>query len=271
MSAVWAVAGYDGRAILRVRWLQGLAAAGVVLAALVALAALGDDGAARVDAVRSGGASVLLLGGLVVALVLGATAFAGDARSGYLGLMVGSGGTPSQVGGGRLAVRVACLVGIVVLWGLALQAASLAVGEGADGDLAVHTAAMLVNLALVMCATAAMASVIGPFAAGVFGMMVFVSAQAAVNLKAALDQRAIDQDSSAVIDPLYIVFPRAIVSPMLEDLQRRGEGGPAAPQLEVNGLDVIVPSSPALNWAWTLAWTAVLASLAVYGVRRRQL
>ena len=271
MSAVWAVAGLDGRAVTRARWLQGLALAGVVLAGLIALAVAGDDGQDRQDALRTGAASLLLLGGLVVALALGATAFAGDARSGYLGLMVGSGGTPSQVGGGRLIVRVACLVTIVALWGIALQGASLAVGEGLDGPLAVHTAAALVNLALVMCATAAMASVIGPFAAGVFGIMVYISAQAAVNLKAALDQGAINRDSSVVIEPLYIAFPRAIVSPMLEDLQRREAGGPAAPQLEVNGLDVIVPSSPAPNWLWTLVWTAVLASLAVYGVRRRQL
>lgn len=272
MSEALAVARADGRAIVRVRWLQAFAGAGVLLAIVTALVSLGHDaGRARQDTLQSGGASLLLLGGLVVALALGATAFAGDARSGYLGLLVGSGGTPSQIGAGRLAIRVACLVGTVALWTVALEIASLAVGEGLGGDLAVHALGTLINLGLVLCATAAMASVIGPFAAGVFGMMVFVSAQAAVNLKAALDQGAIDRDSSSVIDPLYVAFPRAIISPMIESLQRRGEGGPAAPQLEVNGLDVIVHASSAVTYLWTLAWTAVLAALAIYGVRRRQL
>lgn len=271
MTETLAVLRADGRAFWRTRWVQLLPLAGIVISLLVALNASGDTGRDRQDALQAGGASLLLLGGLTVALLLGGTAFARDARAGYLGLMVAAGATPSQVGLGRLLVRALTLVATVALWGAALQAASLALGFGPDGDLAVHTLLMLINLALVMCATAAMASVIGPFAAAVFGLMVFVSAQAAVNLKAALEQNAIDQDSSSVIDPLYFAFPRALVSPMLEDLQRRDAGGPAAPQLEVNGLDVIVPASTGVTIAWTLLWTFVLASLVVVGVRRRQL
>lgn len=271
MSAVAAVLGADGRATLRARWVQALPLAGLVVAILVALNASGDAGRAREDALRAGGATLLLLGGLVVALILGGTAFARDARSGYLGLMVGAGATPSQVGAGRLAVRAIALVAVVALWGVALQVCSLALGMGLDGPLAVHTVLMLVNLALVMCATAAMASVIGPFAAAVFGLMVFVSAQAAVNLKAALNAGAIASDSGSLINPFYAVFPRALVSPMLEDLQRRHAGGPAAPKLEVNGFDVWVPASSGSTIVWTLLWVGIMAALTVVGVRRRQM
>jgi hypothetical protein len=265
------VAAADGRAFARARWLHLVLAAGVALAAVIALVAAGDTGLERQDTLRSGAASLLLLGGIAVALYLGGTAFARDARSGYLGLMVGSGATPSQVGAGRLLVRAATLVVVLVVWGLALQGGSLALGEGLDAPLALHTLGNLVNTGLILCATAAMASVIGPVAAGAFGAIVFVSAQAAVNLKAALDQGAVDQDSSSVVEPVYAVFPRAIVSPMIRDLQERDAGGPAAPRLDVNGVDVLVPSSPPLNWVWTLLWVSALAAVAVVGVRRRQL
>ncbi len=271
MNAVLTVLAADGRAMARRRWLLGIAGAGVVIAALIAVAAAGEDGLDRVDSLRSGAASLLLLGGLVAALLLGGTAFAGDAHSGYLGLMVGAGATASQVGAGRLLVRLLALVGVVAVWSVALQAGSVAIGEGLDGPLAVHSLASLVNLGLVLCATSAMASVIGPVAAGAFGMMVFISAQAAVNLKAALDQGGIDQDSSSVVEPIYYVFPRAIVSPMIREMQLRDVGGPAAPQIEVGDITVIVPSSPPVDWAWTIAWAAVLAGLAIVGVRRRQL
>lgn len=260
----------DARATVRQRWFQGLAAAGVVMAVLVGVAAANDSGQARVDALRAGSAGVLLLAGLGVALFLGSTAFVRDARTGYLGLLVGTGATPAQVGAGRLGVRVLGLVGIIAVWGVALQLVAVALGEGPDGQLAVHTLTMLVNLTLVLCASAALGSVIGAVAAGAFGVMVFISAQAAVNLKAAHDQGAIETGST-LIDAMYLAFPRAVVSSMVRDMQLRDVGGPAAPQVDVNGFIVIVPPSPAITWAWTLLWAAGFAMLALVGLRRRQL
>jgi Cu-processing system permease protein len=266
-----AVAWNDLRILARVRWVRGVMLAGIALAALIAANASGKSGLDQADALRSGAASLLLLGGLVVAVCLGAGAFANDASRGYLGLLVGTGAGPSAVGVGRALARLAALALVIAAWGAALQAGSALIGDGADGPLAVHTLSVFGNLVLVLCASAAMASVIGPVAAGVFGVGVYISAQAAVNLKAALDVGALSGDSGAIVTPIYALFPRALVSPMINEMQARGVAGPAAPALNVSGVEVVVPSSPWLSVIWTLMWAGIFAALAAYGVRRRQL
>ncbi|MCC6831374.1 MAG: hypothetical protein IT200_08505 [Thermoleophilia bacterium] len=266
-----AVVRNDLRILARVRWVRAVLLAGVAIAAIVAARASSEDGIDRLDALRSGGASLLLLGGLAVAVCLGAGAFARDASRGYLGLLVGSGATPSAVGSARVAARLIALAAIIAAWTAALLAGSAAIGEGGDGPLVVHALAVLGNLALVLCASAAMASVIGPVAAGVFGLMVYVSAQASVNLKAALDAGAVNRDSHVIIDPVYALFPRALVSPMIHGMQQRGVAGPSAPEVDVNGLEVVVPTSGWPSVVWTVFWTGIFLALAAYGVRRRQM
>jgi hypothetical protein len=270
-TAATLMVGIDLRTLVRRRWVLGATLAGLVFLAIVAVIAAGQSGQTRADTLQSNGASLVLIGGLVVAVGLGGGAFSRDASSGYLGLLVGSGATPSRVGAVRLIARLVAMVGIFAIWGIGMQLASLALGRGLDGALAVHTLAWVVNCALVLCASAALASVIGPVAAGVFGLMVFVCAQAVVNLKADLDQGAISRASQSFVDSVYSVLPRAIVSPMLEDLQRRGHAGPAAPDININGLMVVVPASRLIDLLWTLLWILIFAALATYGVRRRQL
>lgn len=270
-AAVVTMMGTDLRVLARRLWIQLTTLAGLVFLAIIALIAAGDSGQAQIDAVESNGASLLLIGGLAVAIGLGAGAFSRDASSGYLGLLVGSGATPSRVGAVRITARIVALIAIFAIWGVAMQLVSLGIGRGLDGALAVHTLAALENAGLVLCASAALASIIGPIAAGVFGIMVFISAQAIVNLKADLDQGAIARTSQSYIDPVYSVVPRAIVSPMVATLQHRSDAGPAAPTIDINGLTVFVPASHLIDVLWTLLWTLIFASLATYGVRRRQL
>ena len=270
-AALMTMTGIDLRVLARRLWIQLTTLIGLVIIAIVALIADGDSGQAQIDALQSNCASLLLIGGLTVALGLGGGAFSRDASSGYLGLLVGSGATPSRVGAARITARLGALVALFAIWGVGMQLASLGIGRGLDGPLAVHTLAALENAGLVLCASAALASVIGPIAAGVFGVMVFISAQAVVNLKADLDQGAIQRASRSLIDPVYSVLPRAIVSPMIASLQHRSDAGPAAPTIDINGLTVFVPASRPLDVMWTLMWILIFAGLATYGVRRRQL
>ena len=270
-SQIAAIVLNDLRILSRVRWVRAALLAGMVIAGLIAANAGGETGIDRLDALRSGAASLLLLGGLAVAVCLGGGAFAHDASRGYLGLLVGSGATPSTVGAGRVGARVIMLAVILAAWTAALQAGSAAIGEGADGPLLVHAASVLGNLVLVLCASTAMASVIGPIAAGVFGVMVYVSAQATVNLKAALDSGAVNRDSSIFVEPFYAVFPRALVSPMINEMQLRDVAGPADPRVDVSGLEVVVPTSTWASVVWTVLWAGIFFALAAYGVRRRQL
>lgn len=270
-SAAALMMGIDLRILARRRWILGATLAGLVYLVIVGIVAAGQSGLQRADTLQSNSASLLLIGGLVVAVGLGGGAFSRDASSGYLGLLVGSGATPSRVGAVRILTRLAAMIGILAIWGVCMQLASLALGRGLDGPLAVHTLVWMINCALVLCASAALASVIGPVAAGVFGLMVFVCAQAVVNLKADLDQGAISRGAQSFVDSVYSILPRAIVSPMLADLQRRGQAGPAAPDININGLTVIVPASRLVDILWTLLWILIFAGLATFGVRRRQL
>lgn len=270
-TAAWTILRIELITLARRRWLDLVALAGIVWLVIATLVATGESGHARIDTLEINGASLLLMGGLVVALGLGGGAFSRDASSGYLGLLVASGATPSRIGLVRLIARLITMIAIFVIWGVVMQIASLVLGHGLDGPLAVHVTAWFANGALVLCASAALASVIGPVAAGVFGFMVFVCAVSVVNLKADLDQGAISRDSQSFVDSLYSIFPRAIVSPMLESLQRRGVAGPAAPDININGLTVTVPASRPIDVAWTVAWIVIFGAIATYGVRRRQL
>lgn len=250
--------------------MQVALAAGVALALVAAAVAATHEGLAREDSLRRGAASLLLLGGLALAIALGGGALNRDAESGHLGLLVGNGATRPQVVAAAVGARLAALAAGIALWGLALQAGSLALGMGLDGPLAVHTLAVAEGLALTMLAAAAASSVVGPVAAGAFGAVVYVVAQAAVNLKAAADQGLIGT-ADAGVELLYYLGPRAITSPMISALQARDAAGPAAPQVEINDNVVLVPAAGWPTVAWTLAWCVLLALLCATGLRRRPL
>jgi hypothetical protein len=256
--------------LARAPWLQAGAVAGAIAAAVVAAVAAADSGLAREDALRAGGASLLLLGGLVVAVPLGAAALNRDAATGHLGLLVGSGASRSEVAAAAVGSRIAALAAVLAAWALVLQAGSLALGLGLDGRLAVHALTVAVGLLLTLLAAAAASSAVGPVAAGAFGLVVFIAAQAAVNLKAAADQDLIGTADEAVV-AVYYVVPRAIVSPMIAELQARDAGGPAAPSLDINDNPVLVPASGWESVVWTLAWCVLLAIACGAGLRRRPL
>lgn len=261
---------FESAALVRRSWYLGVLAAGVLGAALVAIVAAGHDGTIRGDSFRSGSASLLLVGGLTLALALGATAISRGADSGHLGLLVGSGAARSEVAIGRVGARLAALALAVAVWLGALEVASTAISRGADGPLAVHAAATGATHAIVLVAAAATSTVLGPTVAAIVGLMVHVTAQAVVNLEAAADQGRLGA-WSRFANVAYNLLPRAVLSPMIVDLQNRGQGGPAAPRFEIN--QVVVPLSAAgVGTAlWTIFWCALLAFLCVNGMRRRTL
>jgi hypothetical protein len=270
VSAVAALARAQCLRLARRAWVQAVAGGGVLAAILIAAVAATESGLDREDSFRSGAASLLLLAGLVVAIVLGATALNRDAASGHMGLLVGSGASRPQVAGAIVLARVAALAAVLIAWTVTLEICSAALGMGLDGPLAVHALAVSVGLLLTLLAAAAASSVVGPVAAGAFGAVVFIAAQAAVNLKAAADQDLIGTADNAVT-ALYYIAPRAIVSPMISELQARDAGGPAAPSLEINENTVLVPASGWGSVLWTLLWCALLAFACVGGLRRRPL
>ncbi|MDH3227193.1 MAG: hypothetical protein OEM67_08925 [Thermoleophilia bacterium] len=253
----------DLTTLARRRWVL---AAGAVGAALTLFFGLGDSGA---DYQRNV-AAVLALGGLAVALGLGAPALVRDLESGVFGLFGGAGATASDIGWARLASRAIALVAVLVLWSIAAQVGSLVSGDGLDGDLALHSALTIEVLLLVLLAAAGAATLVGVAAGAIFGLVVFITAQAVVNLKAAADQGLIGNGASG-LDLAYWLLPRAVVSPMLADLQAADEGGPVAPQVEINGNIVEVPAAELDTVLWTLAWCGLFLGLAIFGLRRREL
>jgi hypothetical protein len=256
--------------LARRRWVQVALAAGVALAVVAALTAIGSEGVAREDELRRAAAALLLLGGLALAIALGSATLNLDAESGHLGLLAGAGASRPQLAAGAVGARIAVLAAALVAWGVVLQAGSLALGLGLDGPLAVHTLAVAVGLLLALLACAAASSVVGPAAAGAFGVSLYVLAQAAVNLKAAADQGLIGT-ADAGVKLLYHIAPRTITSPMIADLQLRDAAGAAAPRVEINDNTVIVPASGWDSVAWTLAWCILLALACAAGLRRRPL
>lgn len=246
------------------------AGAGLALVVVIALTAAGSEGVDRVDTYRAGAASLLLLVGLVVAVGLGAPALSADADSGHLGVLVAGGAGRDRLCLSVLAAHLAVLVAVLAVWGVALQAGSLALGLGLDGPLAEHTAAAAVGLALALLAAAAASTVVGTVAAAVAGIVVYVSAQAVVNLNAAAEQSVVGTAGTAV-KGLYLLLPRTLTSPMIADMQARGEGGPAAPQLDINGNLVSVPASGWDTLVWSLFWCLLIGGVAVAAFRRRPL
>ena len=258
----------ESRRLARRAWVQVVAATGTALAVVAVIVAATHEGMAREDSLRRGAASLLLLGGLTLAVALGSAALNRDAGGGHFGMLLGAGATRPQLVTGALGARLIALLGLVAAWTVVLQLGAVALGLGLDGPLAVHALAVGLGLSLALLASAAASSVVAPAAAGVFGAGVYVLAQAAVNLKAAADQDLIGT-ADAGVTALYHVAPRAVTSPMIADLQLRDVAGPAAPRVEINQNTVIVPAAEWDTVIWTLAWCVLLGLLCVAGLRRR--
>ncbi|WP_217912955.1 hypothetical protein [Miltoncostaea marina] len=270
MTATTALAALQLRRLARRRWLQVALSAGLAAAVVVALVAAADEGLAREDALRRGAASVLLLGGLALAVLLGSAAINRDGDAGHLGMLAGAGATRPQLVTAAVGARVVALLAVVAAWAVVVQAGSLALGMGLDGPLAVHTLAVAEGLLLAMIACAAASAVVGPVAAGAFGVAVYVLAQAAVNLKTAADQNLIGT-ADTLVTALYHVAPRTVTSPMIAEMQLRDVAGPAAPRVEINENPVFVPAAEWDTVVWTLAWCLLLGILCAAGLRRRPL
>lgn len=268
MRPAAALAPLEARRVGRRAWLQVGVAAGVVAAVVAIVVAAADAGMEREDALRRGGASLLLLGGLALAVALGSTAVNRDAERGWYGALIGGGASRPQLVAASLGARLAILAAVVAAWTVVLQIGSLALGLGLDGPLAVHALAVGEGLALALLACAAASAVVAPAAAGLFGAGVYVVAQAAVNLKAAADQGLIGT-ADTLVSALYLVGPRAVTSPMIADLQAREAAGPAAPRVEINDNTVLVPAAGWGTVVWTLVWCALFALLCAAGLRRR--
>ncbi len=258
----------ESRRVGRRAWVQVAVALGVALAVVAVLVAATDEGLAREDSLRRGAASLLLLGGLALAIALGSAALNRDAGGGHMGMLLGAGASRPQVITGAVGARLVILLGALAAWTAAVQLGALVLGLGLDGPLAVHALAVAEGLVLAMLASAAASAVVAPAAAGIFGGSVYVLAQAAVNLKAAADQGLIGTADGGV-GALYYIGPRAVTSPMIADLQARDAAGPAAPRIEINENTVIVPSAEWDTVVWTLAWCVLLALACVAGLRRR--
>jgi hypothetical protein len=123
---------------------------------------------------------------------------------------------------------------------------------------------------VVLLAAAGAATLVGAVAGAAFGLLVLITAQAIVNLKAAADQGLIGT-AAAGLDVAYWFLPRAVVSPMLADLQAADEAGPVAPRVEINGNTVQIPAAELDTVLWTLAWCGVFFGMAIFGLRRREL
>lgn len=268
MTGAGAVAALQLRRMARRPWIAIAVVAGLAIAVVIAAFAAGETGIAREDEMRQGAASLLLLGGLLVAAVLGGGALNTDSDSGHFGMLMGAGvGRPALVAG-ALAARTLVLIVVIGAWALALQGGSVAIGTGLDGDLAVHTLLVGEALLLTMVAAAAASSVVGAVPSALFALSVYLTAQAMMNLKAAADQDIIGTARSG-INGAYVISPHIPTSPMLADLQARGAAGPAVPRVDINGNEVLLPASGWPTIAWTLVWVAGLAALAYAGMRRR--
>ena len=247
----------------RRRWVVAVALVGAALAVVIGVAQSGT--AAQRDI-----AALLALGGLIVALGLGAPALVSDLQSGAFGMVGGAGASITDIAWGRLISRTLALAAIFALWGLAAQIGRVIGGAGLDADLALHTLYTGETLLLVLIAAAGAATLLGAVAGGLFGLAMLITAQAVVNLKAASDQGFIGSGNAA-IDLAYWALPRTVVSPMLADLQAADEAGAVAPQVEINGNLVTVPAAELDTVLWTLAWCGLFLGIAVFGLKRREI
>lgn len=270
MSGVALLVRYELTRLTRARWVGLIVAAGLVWAAIAALVADGNASQAITDDLRASAASLFLVGGLSLALPLGATTIFTGGASGGLGLLVGSGAGRTELTVARVAARAIVLIGAFGVWLLGLQGASLVRGLGWDGPLAVHAAASVENHMLLLLAAAATSTVLGPAIATIVGLIVHVTAQAVVNLEAAADLGRLGA-STRLAHVLYNLFPRWVASPMVVELQNRGAGGPAAPRFEINNLAIPLPAAGLTTVLWTLFWCGVFLMLCIGGMRRRTL
>jgi ABC-type transport system involved in multi-copper enzyme maturation permease subunit len=244
---------------------------GVIVIGVVAMLAIRSDGTARTDDFRSGVAAVLLYGGLAAACALGATVVNRPVGSGYAALLVATGERRDSLVLGAIAARLGALGAMLVVWGVVAQIASAAIGNGLDGDLAVHTVAIAETMALTLAAGALASAAFAPFAAGVVALMVHITAQAVVNLKAATDSGAIADTAESTVRAAYAFLPRVVTSPMISDLQARDEAALAAPRFQINDIVVIVPAAGWQTVLWVLVWAAIFGGLTVLAFRRRPL
>jgi hypothetical protein len=265
------LAGAEWRSARRRAWLGAIGAVGIlaiVVAAGVAASRSGDD---RVDTLLASSATVLLYGGLAMACALGATVVNRPSRTGYAGLVIAAGAGREGVVLGALIARSAALAVVVGGWTVAAEVASLALGQGLDGDLAVHGLATVETLWLTLAGAALASTAFAPVAAGAVGLAVHVAAQAIVNLKAAVDAGAIGDTAAPAIRAAFGFFPRVVTSPLISDLQARDAAAAAAPRFEINRVVVTIPAAGVGTVLWTLLWVGILAALAVLAFRRRPL
>lgn len=270
MTAAARLTALQLRRLARRRWPWVALAAGAGVIALAVALALGESGGDRLEELRQGATTLLLLGGLAVALGLGAGSLNVDSDTGHFGMLVGAGAGRGSLVASALLARLVGLAVVLALWGATLQGGALVIGAGLDGELAVHTAVVATGLALTLAAAAAASSVVGRAAAIVFGAAVYLTAQALMNLKAAVDRDFIGTGDEA-INAVHAIGPRIPTSPMLADLQERGAAGPAIPRVDINGNEVALPASGWPTIAWTLVWVVALGLVAYAGMRRRPL
>ena len=261
---------YELTVLLRRRWLWSLVASGIVVVAIAGIAVSGEAHQAQSDDFRASAASLLLVGGLTLALCLGATTIFTGAITGGLGVLVGSGARRTELTLARVGARLVTLAMALGVWCAALQVASVAVGRGWDGPLAVHVAASGETHAAVLLATAAVSTVLGPFIAGFVGLIVHITAQAVTNLEAAADLGRLGS-ANRLTHVLYNLLPRSVSSPMVVELQNRGAGGPAAPRFEINNVAIPLHAAGIGTVLWGLFWCGLFALLCVRGMRRRTL
>jgi len=268
MGEVLTVARHDLAGLARRWWVGAIIALGLVGVVTATLRGVSESGEERADAFHSAMASVYLLGGLVLGLALGATAFWTSIRSGNLGLLVTAGASRLSIALGRVASRLIALAVGFALWtaGGLIGAASL--GRGFDGPLAVHGLATYETLAYTTLVAAAASTVLGPAISAFAGLSAHILAQAVVNLEAAADLGRMGNATTA-IHIGYNILARAIPSPMIVDMQNRGVGGPAAPQFEINNLPVPLQSAGIGSVLLTLAWCALMVWLIRLGTRHR--
>lgn len=269
MSATAIITRIEARGISRRRWALAVFAIGAAVIIAGAIVAGGRDGLAAVDTMRSWTAGVYLIAGLVMASSLGASAVNRDADGGWVGMQVATGTPRFTVALARVAGRLVVLVATFAVWMAIAAACSVAIGQGGDWALFVHGLAMLENMVLVLTTAALCSVALGPVASAVVAVFFYVSCISLVNLMAAVNDNVIGTAWTGLITTLYLIFPRAITSPMLSEMQGRGAAGVAGAQLEINTNIVIVPAASWLTVLWTLAWCAVMAIAAAAAFRRR--
>lgn len=254
----------------RRRWVMGAILAAAILAAVVvAVAAQANEGD-RLDTLRIHSTTLLLLGGLIVALTLGATAVNRDSDRGHFGLLLGSGMRRPAILAAAVLARLTILALVLVAALVVLQVGAMILGLGADGALAAHTGLVAIGLVLTLCAATAGSTVVPPAAAALFGIFVFAIGQAMVNLKNAIDQGVIGRTAvTDGVDLSYFLVPHVPISSMMVDLQANDRSGPALPRLDINGNEVLLVASPWPSIAWAILWCGILLLLAWLGFRRR--